>query len=70
MLINNPEQMEQIVKRNRNLRWDNGWDVIRVRKHPNGISYPDGIRIGDKWFRTERFKLTRDGWKLPDDIRA
>ena len=67
MIISDLETMEKIVARNYNLRWD-GWDVIRTRKMPTAYMHKNAMRIKGKWYRTERFKLDRKGWPVPDDF--
>ena len=68
MIISDPVQMEKIVARNRNLIWDNGWDVLSVKRSPTAFFYADGRLIKGKWYRTKRYTLSRQGWTIPDDI--
>ena len=69
MIVTDLDQMERIVAKNKNLVWD-GWDVLKTRWHPRGDFYKDGRRIKGNWYRTKRFALTREGWKLPDEFKA
>lgn len=68
MIISDLAQMEKIVSRNRNLIWDNGWDVLSIKKSPTALFYADGICIKNQWYRTKRYTLNRQGWTIPDDV--
>ena len=68
MIVSDPDQMERLVAKNRNLVWDNGWDVLKITKSPTAMFYKDGRAFGNKWFRTERYALTRRGWTIPDEF--
>ena len=59
--------MERLVQSRHNLIWD-GWEVFRIRKHPTAFYYKDGRLINGRWFRTERIRLTREGWIVPGDL--
>lgn len=67
MKIKSLEQMEDIVKRNRQLRWD-GWDVIKLQQHPGAWSKPHGAYIKGKWHFREVYPITESGWVLPDNL--
>jgi hypothetical protein len=70
MLIKDLDKMERLVRRQKNLVWDdkspNGYDVIQLVRHPNPAGHVDGRFIKGKWYRTVRIPLTRDGWELPN----
>ena len=61
------DAMERLVQSRHNLIWD-GWEVFRIRRHPTAFYYKDGRLINGRWFRTERIKLTREGWIVPGDL--
>lgn len=64
MLVSSLEQMEQIVSRNRNLRWD-GWDVIFSYASEKGRTSKFGARVKDVWHLERRVDLTEEGWHVP-----
>ena len=63
--ITDPDYMDIVVKRSRNLVWD-GWDVLKTKRHPLAYFYKDGRFIAGRWYRTRRFRLTEKGWNIPD----
>ena len=67
VVVKSPDLMERLVQSRYNLIWD-GWEVLRIRKHPTAYYYKDGRLINGRWFRTERIKLTREGWIVPGDL--
>ena len=70
MLVNDLDKMEKLVRRHKNLVWDdkspNGYDVLFLIHHPRAVEYKDARRVKGKWFRTIRVPLTRNGWELPN----
>lgn len=67
MLIKSLEQMESIVKSNKDLSWD-GWDVISLKPTDSGLMLKDGVQINGKWFSKTTFRLTENGWEIPNKI--
>ena len=67
VVVKSLDLMERLVQSRYNLIWD-GWEVLRIRKHPTAYYYKDGRLINGRWFRTERIKLTREGWIVPSDL--
>ncbi len=67
MLIKSLEQMEAIVKSNKDLSWD-GWDVISLTPAKSGMMSKDGVQINGAWFSKTRFILTENGWEIPNKI--
>lgn len=64
MLISSLEQMEKIVSRNRNLRWD-GWDVVFSYESDKGRTSKFGARVKGVWHLERRIDLTKNGWDMP-----
>jgi hypothetical protein len=64
MIIKSLDQMEQIVKANRELSWD-GWTV--VQSFPNKVAwrFPNGAFIKGRWFAQKRFEPGEKGWEIP-----
>ena len=67
MLIKSLEQMETIVKSNKDLSWD-GWDVISLKPTDSGLTSKDSIQIDGKWFSKIKFVLTENGWEIPNKL--
>jgi len=67
MLIKSLDQMESIVKSNKDLSWD-GWDVISLKPTDSGLMSKDGVQINGKWFSKTTFRLTENGWEIPNKI--
>lgn len=67
VIVSDLDVMERLVQSRHNLIWD-GWEVLKTRKHPTAFYYKDGRLINGRWFRTERIRLTREGWIVPGDL--
>lgn len=65
MIIKNLDQMEKIVKSNKNLEWF-GWDVAERKRSEHGRTSVGGIRIDGNWYIQKVFKLTGQGWNIPN----
>lgn len=65
MQINSLKEMEDIVRKNRSLRWE-GWDVIHFYPSPTGWMSQYGTFHRGKWYMNRRFKVTETGWDIPD----
>lgn len=64
MLISSLEQMEKIVSRNKNLRWE-GWDVLFSYPSEKARTSKFGARVNDAWHLQRRIPITDQGWHLP-----
>jgi hypothetical protein len=64
MLIKSLEQMEALVRANRELSWL-GWDVVQNTYNPGAQSRPDGVRINGKWHTQKKFDISTSGWEIP-----
>lgn len=64
MLISSLEKMEDIVKKNKGLKWD-GWDVVHSYPSEKGRVSKWGIRINNKWFLQQRYTVNEKGWEIP-----
>jgi hypothetical protein len=67
MLIQSLEEMETIVKNNKNLSWD-GWTVVSLKPVDSGIMQKDSVFVDNKWYLQKRFELTETGWEIPTKI--
>lgn len=65
MIINNLEQMEKIVAKNKSLSWD-GWNVVELIKSSSAMYKPEGIFSKGSWYIKKTFDLNREGWKVPN----
>jgi hypothetical protein len=54
------EQAEQLVDRNKTLRWD-GWTIVQSVLSPIGWLKPNGEMRNGKWYLTTRWDLNPDG---------
>jgi hypothetical protein len=64
MLVSSLDQMEKIVKANRNLYWD-GWDAVFSYPSDKGRTSKFGARVKDVWHLQRRIPLTEQGWHVP-----
>ena len=69
MLINNLEQMEKVVQDNKSLSWD-GWDVVELVKSQSAMFKNNGAFVNNQWYIKNTFKLSRDGWSLPNRYKV
>jgi hypothetical protein len=67
MNIQSLEQMEQLVKSNKNLRWD-GWTVVNYIRSDKARTSKFGEYINGKWYIVKRFSPNRDGWSIPESL--
>lgn len=67
MLVTSLEQMEDLVRKNRSLRWD-GWDVVFFYQSPTAWSSKHGSFYRGNWYMNKRFKLTESGWHIPEKL--
>ncbi len=64
MMVTSLEQMEEIVKKNRELFWD-GWTVVQSYPNKVGWRYPNGALVRNRWHVQKRFEPTEAGWNIP-----
>lgn len=57
--------MENIVKSQNNLYWV-GWDVVERKRSEGGRTSVNGVRVNGKWYVQKVFKLTDQGWNIPN----
>lgn len=67
MIVKSLEQMEQIVKNNRNLSWD-GWTVVNQFKSDRAATSKDGVRINGTWYIHHRYEPNENGWDIPNKL--
>ena len=67
MLISSIENMEKIVSKNKELKWD-GWDVVHFYPSEKARTSKFGARVNDKWCMVKRFEITEKGWDIPNKI--
>jgi hypothetical protein len=67
MLVSSLDQMESIVKKNKELMWD-GWDVIHFYHSDKARTSKFGIRVNGKWCMHKRFPIESNGWNVPNKL--
>ena len=67
MLISSLEKMEEVVSKNRELKWD-GWDVVHFYPSDKARTSKFGERINGKWCLVRRFNLAENGWEIPNKV--
>jgi hypothetical protein len=67
MIIKSLEEMEKIVRNNKNLSWD-GWDVVSLKWNPGAYTKPNGAYVRGKWYTKFVYPVTETGWNIPDKI--
>ena len=65
MLVTSLEKMEDLVRRNRGLRWDS-WDVVHFYPSETAWMSQYGSFHKGKWYMNRRFAVTESGWNIPD----
>jgi hypothetical protein len=68
MIINKLETMEKIVSKNKNLYWT-GWNVADRRRTETGRTAINGVRVNGQWYVQTIYKLTNNGWDIPNKYR-
>lgn len=69
MIIKNLEVMEKIVKKNKNLAWI-GWDVADRKRSDAARTAVNGVRVDGVWYLQRIYKVTRNGWDIPNKYRG
>lgn len=67
MKIQSLDRMEEIVAKNKWLKWD-GWTVINYRYDPMGWSKKNGAFYKGKWYTVSRYEPTGHGWEIPNKL--
>lgn len=67
MLISSLNKMEEIVKKNKELKWD-GWDVIHFYPSEKARTSKFGARVNGKWCMVKRFPVTEKGWDIANKL--
>lgn len=65
MIINNLEQMEKIVAKNKFLKWD-GWSVVSFYPSNKARTSKYGAIVDGKWSIVKIFNVDKKGWDIPD----
>ena len=66
MLISSLEKMEEVVEKNKSLRW-HGWDVVFSYPSEKARTSKFGALVSGVWHLQRVFKLTSEGWHVPKD---
>lgn len=69
MIIKNLEVMEKIVKKNNNLAWI-GWDVADRKRSDAARTAVNGVRVNGVWYLQRIYKVTRNGWDIPNKYKG
>jgi hypothetical protein len=69
VVITNLEKMEKIVKANSNLSWV-GWDVVDLKRSDSARTAVNGVRVKGLWYMQRVYKVTRNGWDIPNRYRG
>ena len=65
MLVTSLSKMEDLVKKNRSLRWD-GWTVVHFYQSETAWMSQYGSYYRGKWYMNRRFDVTEKGWDIPE----
>ena len=69
MIIKNLETMEKIVAKHNNLSWI-GWDVVDRKRSESGRTAINGVRVDGKWYLQRIYKVTCNGWDIPNKFKG
>lgn len=64
MLITSLSEMEDLVRKNRSLRWD-GWSVVHFYPSETAWMSKYGSFHRGRWYMNRRFDVTEKGWDIP-----
>jgi len=64
MNIKSLEQMEKLVKENKELVWD-GWTVVHTYQSDKARTSKFGRRVDGRWHLQRRFEPGNQGWEIP-----
>jgi hypothetical protein len=67
MLISSLDKMEEIVSKNKKMRWV-GWDVVFSYPSEKARTSKFGARVNGEWHLQRIFNLTSDGWHIPKNL--
>lgn len=69
MIIKSLETMEKIVNKNKNLAWV-GWDVADRKRSESARTAVNGVRVDGVWYLQRIYKVTRNGWDIPNKYKG
>jgi hypothetical protein len=69
MIIKSLETMERIVAKHNNLSWI-GWDVVDRKRSESGRTAINGVRVDGKWYLQRIYKVTHNGWDIPNKFKG
>jgi hypothetical protein len=69
MIVKDLEKMEKIVSKNQNLNWI-GWDIADRKRSESGRTAVNGVRVDGVWYLQRIYKVTRNGWDIPNKYRG
>lgn len=69
MIIKSLNTMEKIVNKNNNLSWV-GWDVRDLKRSESARTAVNGVRVNGDWYLQRIYKVSRDGWDIPNKYRG
>jgi len=69
MIVKDLEKMEKIVSKNHNLNWV-GWDIADRKRSESGRTAVNGVRVDGVWYLQRIYKVTRNGWDIPNKYRG
>jgi hypothetical protein len=69
MIIKSLETMEKIVAKHNNLAWI-GWDIADRKRSESGRTAINGVRVDGKWYLQRIYKVTRNGWDIPNKYKG
>lgn len=65
MFVDSLNKMENIVKDNANLYWEQFNVVELVKQTPNAALGKSARFVADAWWKVKVYPLTEKGWKVP-----
>jgi hypothetical protein len=65
MLVTSLSVMEDLVRKNRSLRWD-GWDVVHFYPSETAWMSQYGSYHKGRWYMNRKFVVSNQGWEIPD----
>jgi hypothetical protein len=68
MIVKDLKVMDKIVSSNKSLVWV-GWDVAERNKTDMGRTSVNGVRVNGQWYTQKIFKLSREGWDIPNKYK-
>ena len=69
MVVTSLDKMEKIVARNNNLSWI-GWDIADRKRSDGARTAVNGVRVNGVWYLQRIYKVTRNGWDIPNKYKG